>query len=263
MQRHRHLKNLFIFLVFLFLYLPIITLIVFSFNTSSLNILFEGFTLEWYGKLFSNTTLLEALKNTIIVSVVSTVISTFIGTLAAIGLQKYNFIGKNFINKLLYVPVVIPEIVLGISLLSVYTLLKLNLGLGTLIVSHIAFSIPFVIISVRTVLNSTNLQIEEAAHDLGANDFKTLTNVIIPEIMPGIISGATLAFTLSLDDVIISYFTAGPGSNTLPLQIYAMIKTGITPDVNALTTLMILVIMTVLIISSLIQVRKMKKEYVR
>lgn len=263
MQRHRHLKNLFIFLVFLFLYLPIITLIVFSFNTSPLNILFEGFTLEWYGKLFSNTTLLEALKNTIIVSIVSTGISTFIGTLAAIGLQKYNFVGKNFINKLLYVPVVIPEIVLGISLLSVYTLLKLNLGLGTLIVSHIAFSIPFVIISVRTVLNSTNLQIEEAAHDLGANDFKTLTNVIIPEIMPGIISGATLAFTLSLDDVIISYFTAGPGSNTLPLQIYAMIKTGITPDVNALTTLMILVIMTVLIISSLIQVRKMKKEYAR
>lgn len=263
MQRHRHLKNLFIFLVFLFLYLPIITLIVFSFNTSSLNILFEGFTLEWYGKLFSNTTLLEALKNTIIVSVVSTAVSTFIGTLAAIGLQKYNFVGKNFINKLLYVPVVIPEIVLGISLLSVYTLLKLNLGLGTLIVSHIAFSIPFVIISVRTVLNSTNLQIEEAAHDLGANDFKTLTNVIIPEIMSGIISGATLAFTLSLDDVIISYFTAGPGSNTLPLQIYAMIKTGITPDVNALTALMILVIMTVLIISSLIQVRKMKKEYAR
>ena len=263
MQRHKHLKNLFIFLVFLFLYLPIITLIVFSFNTSSLNILFEGFTLEWYGKLFSNTTLLDTLKNTIIVSVVSTAVSTFIGTLAAIGLQKYNFIGKNFINKLLYVPVVIPEIVLGISLLSVYTLLKLNLGLGTLIVSHIAFSIPFVIISVRTVLNSTNLQIEEAAHDLGANDFKALTNVIIPEIMPGIISGATLAFTLSLDDVIISYFTAGPGSNTLPLQIYAMIKTGITPDVNALTTLMILVIMTVLIISSLIQVRKMKKEYVR
>ena len=186
MQRHRHLKNLFIFLVFLFLYLPIITLIVFSFNTSPLNILFEGFTLEWYGKLFSNTTLLEALKNTIIVSIVSTGISTFIGTLAAIGLQKYNFVGKNFINKLLYVPVVIPEIVLGISLLSVYTLLKLNLGLGTLIVSHIAFSIPFVIISVRTVLNSMNLQIEEAAHDLGANDFKTLTNVIIPEIMPGI-----------------------------------------------------------------------------
>jgi len=152
---------------------------------------------------------------------------------------------------------------LGISLLSVYTLLKLDLGLSTLIISHIAFSIPFVIISVRTVLNSSNLNIEEAAYDLGATEFKAFTRVIIPELMPGIISGATLAFTLSLDDVIISYFTAGPGSNTLPLQIYSMIKTGVTPDVNALTTLIILVIMSVLLISTLVQVRKIKKEYVR
>ena len=254
MQRHKHLKNIFILIVFLFLYLPIITLIIFSFNTSSLNIVFEGFTLDWYAKLFSNSALLEALLNTIIVSVVSTGVSTIIGSLAAIGLYKFNFWGKELINKLL------PEIVLGISLLSVYTLLKLDLGMGTLIISHIAFSIPFVIISVRTVLNSTNFQIEEAAHDLGANELKTFFYVIIPEIMPGIISGATLAFTLSLDDVIISYFTAGPGSNTLPLQIYSMIKTGITPDVNALTTLMIVVIMIVLMISSLIQIRKIKKE---
>lgn len=260
MQRHRHFKNLFVFLVFLFLYLPIITLIIFSFNTSSLNIVFEGFTLEWYTKLFSNTSLLEALFNTIVVSVISTGVSTIIGTLAAIGLYKFNFFGKELINKLLYIPVIIPEIVLGISLLSVYTLLKLDLGMTTLIVSHIAFSIPFVIISVRTVLNSTNFQIEEAASDLGANEFKTFFYVVIPEIMPGIISGATLAFTLSLDDVIISYFTAGPGSNTLPLQIYSMIKTGITPDVNALTTLMIVVIMVVLMISSLLQIRKIKKE---
>ena len=260
MQRHKHLKNIFILIVFLFLYLPIITLIIFAFNTSSLNIVFEGFTLDWYAKLFSNSALLEALLNTIIVSVISTGVSTIIGSLAAIGLYKFNFWGKELINKLLYIPVVIPEIVLGISLLSVYTLLKLDLGMGTLIISHIAFSIPFVIISVRTVLNSTNFQIEEAAHDLGANELKTFFYVIIPEIMPGIISGATLAFTLSLDDVIISYFTAGPGSNTLPLQIYSMIKTGITPDVNALTTLMIVVIMIVLMISSLIQIRKIKKE---
>ena len=260
MQRHRHLKNIFILIVFLFLYLPIITLIIFSFNTSSLNIVFEGFTLDWYTKLFSNSALLEALLNTIIVSVVSTGVSTIIGSLAAIGLYKFNFWGKELINKLLYIPVVIPEIVLGISLLSVYTLLKLDLGMGTLIISHIAFSIPFVIISVRTVLNSTNFQIEDAAYDLRAKELKTFFYGIIPEIMPGIISGATLAFTLSLDDVIISYFTAGPGSNTLPLQIYSMIKTGITPDVNALTTLMIVVIMIVLMISSLIQIRKIKKE---
>ena len=200
-------KNIFIILVFIFLYLPIIALISFSFNDSKLNIVFEGFTFEWYKTLFTNTTLLESLRNTLIVAITSTVISTIIGTLAAVGLTKYNFKGKNLINSLLYIPVVIPEIVLGISLLSIYTLMKLDLGLGTLILSHIAFSIPYVIISVRTVISSMNWQIEEAAHDLGASDFLTFRKVILPEIVPGIISGATLAFTLSLDDVIISYFT--------------------------------------------------------
>lgn len=263
MGKYRKIKNIFIIGVFVFLYLPIITLVIFSFNTSSLNILFEGFTFDWYIKLFQNSSLIEALVNTIVVSVISTVVSTIIGTLAAIGLHKYDFKGKKLVNGLLYVPVVIPEIVLGISLLSVYTLLKLDLGLGTLIVSHIAFSIPFVIISVRTVLNSINFNIEEAAYDLGASEFKTFTKVIIPEIMPGIISGATLAFTLSLDDVIISYFTAGPGSNTLPLQIYSMIKTGVTPDVNALTTIMIFLIMGILLISTFLQMKKIKKEYVK
>lgn len=260
-MKNKILKNLFIVLVFIFLYLPILALIAFSFNDSKLNIVFEGFTLEWYKTLFTNTTLLESLGNTLIVAITSTVISTIVGTLAAIGLYKYDFKGKDFINSLLYIPVVIPEIVLGISLLSIYTLMKLNLGLGTLIISHIAFSIPYVIISIRTVISSMNWQIEEAAHDLGASDFLTFRKIILPEIIPGIISGATLAFTLSLDDVIISYFTTGPGSNTLPLQIYSMIKTGITPDVNALTTLIILVVMIILFTSTIIQARKLKKGY--
>ena len=260
-MKNKILKNLFIVLVFIFLYLPILALIAFSFNDSKLNIVFEGFTLEWYKTLFTNTTLLESLGNTLIVAITSTVISTIVGTLAAIGLYKYDFKGKDFINSLLYIPVVIPEIVLGISLLSIYTLMKLNLGLGTLIISHIAFSIPYVIISIRTVISSMNWQIEEAAHDLGASDFLTFRKIILPEITPGIISGATLAFTLSLDDVIISYFTTGPGSNTLPLQIYSMIKTGITPDVNALTTLIILVVMIILFTSTIIQARKLKKGY--
>ena len=258
-MKNKILKNLFIVLVFIFLYLPILALIAFSFNDSKLNIVFEGFTLEWYKTLFTNTTLLESLGNTLIVAITSTVISTIVGTIAAIGLYKYDFKGKDFINSLLYIPVVIPEIVLGISLLSIYTLMKLNLGLGTLIISHIAFSIPYVIISIRTVISSMNWQIEEAAHDLGASDFLTFRKIILPEITPGIISGATLAFTLSLDDVIISYFTTGPGSNTLPLQIYSMIKTGITPDVNALTTLIILVVMIILFTSTIIQARKLKK----
>ena len=260
-MKNKILKNLFIVLVFIFLYLPILALIAFSFNDSKLNIVFEGFTLEWYKTLFTNTTLLESLGNTLIVAITSTVISTIVGTLAAIGLYKYDFKGKDFINSLLYIPVVIPEIVLGISLLSIYTLMKLNLGLGTLIISHIAFSIPYVIISIRTVISSMNWQIEEAAHDLGASDFLIFRKIILPEIIPGIISGATLAFTLSLDDVIISYFTTGPGSNTLPLQIYSMIKTGITPDVNALTTLIILVVMIILFTSTIIQTRKLKKGY--
>ena len=260
-MKNKILKNLFIVLVFIFLYLPILALIAFSFNDSKLNIVFEGFTLEWYKTLFTNTTLLESLGNTLIVAITSTVISTIVGTIAAIGLYKYDFKGKDFINSLLYIPVFIPEIVLGISLLSIYTLMKLNLGLGTLIISHIAFSIPYVIISIRTVISSMNWQIEEAAHDLGASDFLTFRKIILPEITPGIISGATLAFTLSLDDVIISYFTTGPGSNTLPLQIYSMIKTGITPDVNALTTLIILVVMIILFTSTIIQARKLKKGY--
>ena len=260
-MKNKILKNLFIVLVFIFLYLPILALIAFSFNDSKLNIVFEGFTLEWYKTLFTNTTLLESLGNTLIVAITSTVISTIVGTIAAIGLYKYDFKGKDFINSLLYIPVVIPEIVLGISLLSIYTLMKLNLGLGTLIISHITFSIPYVIISIRTVISSMNWQIEEAAHDLGASDFLTFRKIILPEITPGIISGATLAFTLSLDDVIISYFTTGPGSNTLPLQIYSMIKTGITPDVNALTTLIILVVMIILFTSTIIQARKLKKGY--
>lgn len=253
-------KNFYIGLVLLFLYLPILVLIIFSFNTSSLNILFEGFTFKWYGELLNNVSLLEALKNTLIVSITSTLISTIIGTISAFALKKYDFKGKKIINQLLYIPIVIPEIVLGIALLSIYTFLHVELGLGTLILSHIAFSLPFVIISVRAVLDSMPSNIEDAAKDLGASNIKTFWNVIVPTIMPGITSGAFLAFTLSLDDVVISYFTAGPGSNTLPLQIYSMIKTGVTPDVNALSTLILLAVFLVLGISTILQIRNIKRQ---
>ncbi len=255
-MKHKRLKNIVIGLVLFFLYLPIIVLVIYSFNTSKMNVIFEGFTLSWYKNLFSNRTLIEAFINTIIIAVTSTVTSTVIGTLGAIGLYRYNFKMKSVINLLLYIPIVIPEIVLGISLLSVYTLTKLELGMPTLILSHIAFSIPFVIVSVRSTLSQTLDTYEEAAKDLGANSFNTFFKVTLPQIMPGVVSGATLAFTLSLDDVVISYFTAGPGSNTLPLQIYSMIKTGISPDVNALTTLMLLTTMTILITSTIVQSRK-------
>lgn len=259
MKNNKFLDNFIIVLVFIFLFAPICVLILFSFNTSRMNITFEGFTLEWYKILFKNPTLLEALKNTLIIACTSTVVSTIIGTISAYGFRKYDFKGKEFINALIYIPVVIPEIVLGISLLCVYTLAKLELGMFTLILSHICFSIPFVIISVRSVLDSLDDNLENAAADLGASPMKIFFKIILPSILPGILSGAQLAFTLSLDDVVISYFAAGPGSNTLPLYIYSLIKTGITPDVNALISLMLLVVFIILTVSAFISVRKMKE----
>lgn len=260
-MKNKTLKNLFIGLVFIFLYLPIIILVVYSFNSSEMNIVFENFTFDWYKNLFQNKNLIDAFINTFIVAITSTIISTIIGTISAVGLHKYNFPFKNLVNKLIYIPIVIPEIVLGISLLSVYTLMKLELGIFTIILSHIAFSIPYVIVSVRSILSNLNPNYEEAAQDLGANTLKTFLYITLPLIKPGVVSGATLAFTLSLDDVVISYFTAGPGSNTLPLHIYSIIKTGITPDVNALSSLMLLVIIIILTTSAVIQSRKIVGEY--
>ena len=256
MKKRTWYKNLIIVLTLIFLYFPIFVLILFSFNKSSLNIRWEGFTFVWYKELFNNAVLLEAFFNTMLVGITSTVVATVIGTLSAVALYKYSFKGKTLINNLLYIPIVIPEVVLGISLLSIYTLFKMELGMGSLILSHIAFSIPFVVINVRSALAQTNPHLEEAAHDLGAGRITTFFQVLLPTIMPGVKSGALLAFTLSLDDVIISYFTAGPGSNTLPLKIFSMIKTGITPDVNALSTLMLLMTLVILTIYSLINYRK-------
>ena len=256
----KHAKNLFVILVFIFLFLPIFVLVVYSFNSSEMNILFEKFTFRWYSVLIHNRDLLESFRNTMLVAVTATFVSTVIGTISAYGLYKYNFPFKNLVNGLIYIPIVIPEIVLGISLLSIYTLMKLELSLFTIILSHIAFSIPYVIVSVRTTLTKETLTYEEAAKDLGANNYRVFKDIVLPVITPGIISGATLAFTLSLDDVVISYFTAGPGSNTLPLYIYSMIKTGITPDVNALTTLMLIAISGILISLSLIQSRRIRSR---
>ena len=259
MKNRKFLDNIYLLLIFIFLFLPIFVLIVFSFNSSRLNIIFEDFTFRWYGELFKNYDLLEALLNTLIVAVSSTLVATVIGTISAYGLRKYNFWGKKFINELLYIPIIIPEIVLGISLLCIYSLFKLRLGMFSLILSHIAFSIPFVIVNVNSALDVMHPNIEEAASDLGANKIQTLMRVVLPSLMPGILSGAQLAFTLSLDDVVVSYFTAGPDSNTLPLQIFSMIKSGVTPDVNALITLMLLVIFVGLFVSMCISMRRLKK----
>ena len=255
----KKIKNIFVILVYAFLFLPIIILVIYSFNSSSMNIIFEKFTFSWYKELFNNSDLISSFINTLIVAGVSTVISTIVGTISAYGLYKYEFPFKKLINGLIYIPIVIPEIVLGISLLSIFTLMKLELSLFTIILSHIAFSIPFVIVSVRSTLSKETKYLEEAGRDLGAGDFIIFKEIIMPIIWPSIVSGATLAFTLSLDDVVISYFTAGPGSNTLPLYIYSMIKTGVTPDVNALSTLLMLFVLVILISVTIYQSRKIKR----
>lgn len=251
-------KNIYIYLVFLFLYLPIFYVIIFSFNTSKLNITFDSFTFQWYGTFFKNRTLMEALINTLIVGFLSTIVSTIIGTIGAIGLSKYKFRGKELIDKLLYIPIVIPEVVLGIALLSIYSMISMPLGLLSITLSHITFSIPFVVITVRARLAGFDKFLEEAAMDLGANRIVTFWRVTLPIILPGVLSGAMLAFSLSIDDVVISFFTSGPGSTTLPLKIFSMVKTGVTPEVNALSTVIMLVTIIIIVINTSFQVKKLK-----
>jgi len=254
------LKNIYIGLVFLFLYLPIFMVIIFSFNKSKMNIVWEGFTLQWYGTFFHNRTLMESLWVSLLIAVISTAVSTVIGTLGAIGLNKFHFKGKDFIDQLLYIPVVIPEIILGVALLCIYSAINMPLGILSITLSHITFCIPFVVISVRARLAGFDKYLEEAAMDLGANEFVTFWKIILPLIMPGVTSGALLSFSLSMDDVIISFFVTGPGSTTLPLKILSMVKTGVTPEVNALSTIIMFVIILIISINTGLQVKKLKAK---
>jgi len=238
---------------YLYLYLPIVVLIVFSFNTDRLNLFWEGFTWRWYATLFTDARVGLATRNTLFVALTSTIISTVLGTLAALALQRYTFRLKGISEPILYIPIVIPEIVMGIGLLSLYATLKMTLGLLTITLSHIAFSIPFVALVVRARLHGFDRSIEEAAMDLGANEVTTFWRVTLPVILPGVLSGAMLAFTLSLDDFIITFFTAGPGSSTLPLLVYGMVKTHITPEINALSTIWVASVLILLLGSQALQ----------
>jgi len=253
-------QNIWIALTFLFLYLPIAVVIIFSFNTSKMNILWEGFTFQWYGSFFQNRSLMDALMNTLIIAVASTAISTVIGTIGAVGMGKYRYFGKDIIDYLLYIPVVIPEVVLGIALLCVFSICQIPLGLFSITIAHATFCIPFVVITVRARLAGFDGFLEEAAMDLGANRFQTFMKVTLPLLLPGVISGALLAFSLSLDDVIISFFVSGPNSITLPVKIFSMVKTGVTPEVNALSTIIMLVVMVAISMNTGVQVKKLKKK---
>jgi spermidine/putrescine transport system permease protein len=260
---------------YFFLWAPIVLLVVFSFNDSRSVGTWRGFTLQWYSNIFndvvgtearfSTSLMLNSLGNSLIVAVSATVISTAIGTMVALALTRGNFRGKRFIDGLLFLPVVIPEITQGISLLIFFNLVfdfiqtisgtRPLPGFGTIIIGHVAFNISFVAIVVRARLADMNPRLEEAARDLGANAWQTFWRITFPLILPGVISGALLAFTLSLDDFVITFFLAGPGTTTLPVFVYGLLKLSVTPEINAISTL-ILVASTLLIgISLMLQGR--------
>lgn len=264
-------------LVFLFLYVPIFVLVLYSFNASRTNVTFEGFItafgplqmqgslvvqspcgpFHWFCDLTRNQEVMTAARNTLTIAFVSTLVSTIIGTMAAIALQRHDFKIKPFAQLSLYIPIVIPEIVMGIGILTLFSQvftwvnntfnlppdLCLTLGIGTVIVSHIAFSVPFVTLVVQARLQGFDKSYEEAAMDLGANELVTFWRVTLPMLLPGVLSGALLAFTLSLDDFVITFFTTGPGATTLPIYVYGLLRRIITPQVNALSTVWILIVL--------------------
>ena len=282
-------------LVYIFLYAPILVLMLYSFNASRANVTFEGFIpafsenvemegsmvqaspcgpFHWFCDLARNDDVLEAAGNTLTIAFTSTIISTIIGTMAALALQRYEFKLKPFSQLSLYIPIVIPEIVMGIGILTLFSQLfgllngalgltgdsRLSLGLGTVIVSHIAFSVPFVTLVVQARLQGFDKSFEEAAMDLGANEWTTFRRVTFPMILPGILSGGLLAFTLSLDDFVITFFTNGPGSTTLPIYVYGLLRRIITPQVNALSTVWILTVFSVVLLLQMLQNRDAKQH---
>jgi len=282
------------FLVYGFLYAPIIVLVLYAFNASRTNILFEGFVpsfgplqmdgslvtqspcgpFHWFCELAGNRQVGEAARNTLTIAFISTLTSTVIGTMAAIAIQRYNFKIKPFAQLSLYIPIVIPEIVMGIGILTLFSQLfgvineslglvgdaRLSLGIGTVIVSHIAFSVPFVTLVVQARLSGFDKSFEEAAMDLGANERVTFWRVTLPTILPGVLSGGLLAFTLSLDDFVITFFTTGPGATTLPIYVYGLLRRIVTPEVNALSTVWIAIVLTAVILLQTLQSREAKPQ---
>lgn len=230
--------------VYLFLYLPLVIVVLFSFNDSRLNAEWVGFTWKWYGKLFSNREMLTAAMNSLIIATVSAGVATLLGTLAGIAMHQYRL---RLLPLLVLAPIAMPEILMGVSLLVLFIMVNMTLGLLSVMLAHITFSIGFVALSVRARMAGMDPVLVEAARDLGASPWRCFREITLPLLLPGILAGGLMAFTLSIDDFVITFFTAGVGSSTLPLQIYSMVKIAVTPEVNAVSTLLML--LTLIVIS--------------
>ena len=261
-KRSRFWSSFYAAIIYALFYIPVLVMIQFSFNDAKRNYSWEGFTTAWYGKLFSfrNHDLWEALVYSLVIAVVATVISVVIGVLGGIGLKKFHFHGKKFINLMLYVPIVVPEIVLAVSMLIIFMTIGIKLGMGTIVIGHCTFCIPYAVVTIKGRISGDNDTLQEASMDLGANRVQTFWRVTIPSIMSGIMSAAFLSFTLSIDDVIMSNMLASARQSTLPVLILSVNRTGITPDINALTTLMVLIMVFGMLVMNFIQRRIAAKE---
>jgi len=242
------ISRIYLILIYVFLYAPVLTLIIFSFNNSKSRANWDGFTLKWYMQLFHDKQIMTSLYYTLIVALLSSLIATVAGTAAAVGIFGMNKRLRTIVMNVTYLPVLNPDIVTGVSLMILFIFINLDLGFLTLLLAHITFNIPYVILSVLPKLKQLNKHLYEAALDLGAAPLKAFFKVILPEIMPGVVTGFLLAFTLSLDDFIISFFTTGSGVSTLSITIYSMTRRGINPKINALSTLLFAVVLTLLLI---------------
>ncbi|GHA09247.1 spermidine/putrescine ABC transporter permease PotC [Oceanisphaera arctica] len=246
------LKGSVLLLVFAYLYIPIGVLIVNSFNRSRYGIRWDGFTLDWYVRLANNASLMEAARHSVTVALVSASAAALIGTLAAVALYRYRFRGKGFVGGMLFVVMMSPDIVMAISLLALFVVLGVSLGFWSLLFAHITFCLPFVVITVYSRLKGFDVRMLEAARDLGAGEAVIFRKIILPLAGPAIAAGWLLSFTLSLDDVIVSSFVTGPSYEILPLKIYSMVKVGVSPEVNALATIMLAVSLALVVISQLL-----------
>ncbi|MBE6836760.1 MAG: ABC transporter permease [Ruminococcus sp.] len=265
MKKTKVFSNLYLLAIFIFLYLPILVLIVLSFNESKkAGSNFTGFSLKWYKELFRNELIMSSLWVTLKVAAISTVISTILGTAAAVGIHKMKKFSKSIVMNVTHIPIMNPEIVTGISMMLLFVYFRnffhYEFGIITLVIAHITFSTPYVILNVMPKLRQMNPHLYEAAQDLGCSPFKAFWKAVLPEIMPGVISGALMALTYSIDDFVISYFTAGGASSqTLPITIYSMVRRRINPQINALSTLLFVAVMLILIIKNVIDESRQKQ----
>ena len=239
MKKNTKWSSLYMGLILLFLYLPIFFVILYSFNESRTTAVWGGFSLKWYEELFQDRDLLEALVNSLILGVISFVAAAVIGTLGAVGMAKSHLKTKGIVEYVARLPIMIPEIILGMVFMAFFSLMNLPFGMVTLVIAHTAFCVPYILMTVKARLVGMDPSLEEAARDLGASSTRAFVDIVFPLLMPGVLSGSLLAFAMSLDDVVISIFVNGPRLNTLPIKVYTQMKFGVTPEINALCTLML------------------------